>query len=456
MVVDYGANNASSIWNLAQLNLAFLSIAIFKTTSCKLSVEVGSAMQSFDISKYSQILRVASFRNFFLGFLFSNLGDAMSKVALAWYVWEETQSAAALGLLTLLSLGPVVIGGFFAGWILDRYDKRLVIMVDSIFRGLAVSLVPILFFFGRLEVWHVYVVAALYGFLGMIAWAGGPAIVPTLVKKEQLPTANALESFAFMSGNVLGPSLAGLLISRIGAPNVVALDALTFFLFAGFLVFVRVPKDGDDAQSTAVRQESTYRNAFRLLGSNRILSSTTAMYFVTNIGSGLLLVWLPIYSDLTLQGGAQLYGLLLAAMSAGEVISSFIAGGMNYRVSLGRLIGSALIVGGIPLALLQISTAPLWAALCLFVHGFLVGPLTIWAQTMRMVIIPPELRGRVFAMLRTMMVAGFPVGGALAGALTSAIGIPGLIWLTAGLMTTTGLAGISVKQLRNSDDYLEG
>jgi MFS family permease len=412
-------------------------------------------MKSFQISKYSDILKISSFRNFFLGFLVSNLGDAMTKVAFAWYVWEETQSAEALGLLTLFTLGPVVVGGFFAGWILDRYDKRLVIMVDSIFRGLAVGLIPVLYFFGRLEIWHVYAVAALYGFLGMIAWAGGPAIVPTLVEKKHLQTANALESFAFMTGNVLGPALAGLLIAIIGAPNVVAIDALTFFLFAYFLVFVKLPKEESAKKEGQVVQVSSYRNAFRLLFGNHILSSTTLMYFISNVASGLLLVWLPIYSDITLQGGAQLYGLLLAAISAGEVISAFVAGGLSYRISLGRLISLALIAGGIPIALIQLIRAPLWAGLSLFIFGILTGPLTIWAQTMRMVIIPVELRGRVFAMLRTMMVAGFPVGGAVAGVLTASFGIPGLIYLSAALISLPGLAGMSVKQLRNSNDFVD-
>ena len=413
-------------------------------------------MKSFQFSKYQEILKISSFRNFFLGFLVSNLGDAMTKVALAWYVWEETQSAAALGLLTLLSLGPVIVGGFFAGWLLDRFDKRRVIMVDSIFRGLAVGLIPLLFFLGRLELWHVYSIAALYGFLGMIVWAGGPAIVPTLVEKKHLPTANALESFAFMAGNVLGPALAGLLIAKIGAPNVVAVDALSFFLFAYFLVFVKLPPEAKDAAKPQGLQASNYKNAFKLLFGNHILASTTAMYFAVNLASGMLLVWLPIYSDLTLNGGVQLYGLLLAAMSVGEVISAFVAGGMNYRTSMGRLISTALILGGIPLALIWFVRAPLWAALSLFAFGLLVGPLTIWAQTMRMVIIPVQMRGRVFAMLRTMMVAGFPVGGALAGALNASLGIPGLILLSAALTTVAGLAGFSVKQLRDSNDYLDG
>ena len=379
----------------------------------------------------------------------------MTKVALAWYVWETTQSAAALGLLTLLTMGPVIVGGFFAGWLLDRFDKRLVIMVDSIFRGFAVGVIPLLFFLGRLELWHVYFIAALYGFLGMIAWAGGPAIVPMLVEKKHLPTANALESFAFMTGNVGGQALGGLLIAKIGAPNVVAVDAISFFLFAFFLVFVKMPPEAKGAAKPQEQQVSNYRNAFKLLFANHILLSTTVMYFAFSIASGMLPVWLPIYADLTLNGDAQLFGLFLAAVSGGEMISAFVAGGLNYRTSLGRLISTVLILGGIPVALIWFVRTPLWAMLSLFAFGLLVGPLAVWAQTMRMAIIPVQMRGRVFAMLRTIVFAGFPLGGALAGVLNASLGIPGLILLTAALTTAAGLTGISVKQLRDSNNYLE-
>ena len=80
-----------------------------------------------------------------------------------------------------------------------------------------------------LALWHVYAVAAVYGFLMMIPLAGGPTIVPTLVPREQLPTANALEMLSFTLGGVIGPPLAGLLIARTGAPNVVILDVRNRF-----------------------------------------------------------------------------------------------------------------------------------------------------------------------------------------------------------------------------------
>lgn len=379
----------------------------------------------------------------------------MTRVALTWYVWEQTRSAYALGLMTFLYLAPVVVGGFLAGWLLDKFDKRRVMLIDTVFRGFVVALIPILYYFGFLEVWHAYVIAAIYGFLAMIIWAGGPSIVPLLVDEEHLPTANALEAFAWTFSNVAGPALAGILIGAVGAPNVVALDALSYFAFAGLLLGVQLPEQAlpSDQAGEAAEKPIRYGEAFKLLFGNRILAPITYMFFFFNIAHGMLQVWLPIFADVNLGGGARLFGLLLAASSLGEVSSAFIAGAINYRVSLGRLLALSQSLAGLAFLMLITVATPVMTAVWLFFFGMFHGPLSIWAQTLRMRIIPPELRGRLFALIRLSVLAGYPLGGALAGILTISLGIPGLILLSTALISLPGVGGLLVKELRNSRDY---
>jgi MFS family permease len=100
-------------------------------------------MADFLPTRYNQIFRNRSFRSFWIGFTFSALGDAMTRVALTWYVFELTGSARALGLLTMAYTGPVLVGGFLAGFLLDRFERRDVILFDSILRGGAVLIVPV-------------------------------------------------------------------------------------------------------------------------------------------------------------------------------------------------------------------------------------------------------------------------------------------------------------------------
>src|SRR5437868_9479149 len=101
-------------------------------------------------SKYGRIFQVRSFRLFWFGFTVSDLGDALTRVALTWYVYERTRSVEALGWLMLAYTGPVIVGGLFAGALLDHFDRPVVKLVDSVIRGIAVASIPLLYAFNAL------------------------------------------------------------------------------------------------------------------------------------------------------------------------------------------------------------------------------------------------------------------------------------------------------------------
>jgi len=395
---------------------------------------------------YREIFRTRPFRDFWVGFALSVAGDSLTRVALAWLVYDLTRSAAALGWLMVCYSGPIIVGGFLAGWLLDRFDRRVVMIADNLIRGGTMALVPILAAAGQLALWHVYAAAAVYGFLMMIALAGGPTLIPSLVRPDQLATANALEMLAFTTGGVLGPVIAGLLIGKIGAPNVVILDVTSYFAFALLLARIR----GVDLPA---RQKggggAGLEHAIRLLLANPILLATTLMFLTLNIGGGLLAVWLPILADQRLGGGAQLYGSLLGVLAGGEVVGAVLAGGTTSRMPLGARICIAQALSGAALAILMLDRHTWVAMLGLALFGFASAPLTIWAQTLRMRIIPDPLRGRSFALLRMLMQSGNPIGGALAGLLVPLWGVGATIGCSALLAGLPGLLGLAVAPLRH-------
>jgi MFS family permease len=396
---------------------------------------------------YRQIFQNRSFRLFWSGFTFSVLGDAMTRVALIWFVYEATRSAEALGWLMICYTGPIVVGGLLAGTLLDRFDRRAVMVVDNVLRGLTVALVPLLYALGALEVWHIYAVAAVYGLLMMISLAGGPSLVPSLVPREQLATANALEMLSWTLGGVIGPALAGVLIAWVGAPNVVIVDAVSYFAFALALARTRLA-DAPDLTQESGGQAYHLGHAVQLLLKNRVLLSTTLMFMAFNIGGGALSVWLPILSDQMLGGGSQLYGVLLGALALGEVVSALLVGGLALSLSLGALICLAQALSGASLGLVLAGRNAWIVGLGLALFGAFSSPLTIWAQTLRMQIIPERLRGRSFALLRMLMQSGNPIGGAIAGVLLPALGLGAMIGLSAIVVGLPGLIGYRVRELR--------
>jgi MFS family permease len=321
-------------------------------------------------------------------------------------------------------------------------------LIDNMFRGAVVASIPLLYFTGHLALWYIYLVAGVYGCFMMISLAGGPSLIPGLVSQSQLATANALETLSYTLSGVVGPPVAGLLIARFGAPSVIVIDALSYAAFALALTRVTVKVEHNTREQTV---ETTYRfrDAFSLLLQNKVLLSTTLMFMLFNVGEGFLSVWLPLFSVQVLRGGPELYGLLLGTLAGGEVVGAILAGSLVFPLSLGLLICLAQILSGMSLSLLLLGPSVWWVMAGLALLGFFSAPLTIWAQTLRMQIIPEQLRGRAFALLRTLMQSTGPLASGGAGVLLLVLGIPTMIGISALLVGLPGMFGFAIKQLRS-------
>jgi hypothetical protein len=176
------------------------------------------------------------------------------------------------------------------------------------------------------------------------------------------------------------------------------------------------------------------------------------MYMLANFGGGgILAVTLPILTAQTLGGGAELYGILLGARASGEVAAAFVAGGRNFSLSLGMLICLALVFAGLSLSPLIFAVSPLVVGIALFGFGVFDAPLTIWAQTLRMQVIPEHLRGRIFALIRMFIQSTGPLGSVVAGALVPLLGLPVVVALAAAAVGLPGLFGLQVRELRQAD-----
>jgi MFS family permease len=367
----------------------------------------------------------------------SALGDGMSFVALVWLLIQRGGTPADVGWLAAVHTAPVIVGGIAAGVILDRFDPRRVLALDNVIRGVAVASVPIASAVGALSTTQLFVVAAIYGLLFMTSVAGIPSMIPRLVGPDELTTANAMESISYGIAGLIGPAVAGLVIAAVGAPVVLALDALSYGVFVVCLLAMR-PTDPAGAESgEAETRQATARDvgigpALRFILGTPAIVTITVMYMCLNLSSGLTIVVLPIYSRDVLAGGSETFGLLLSAWTAGELVGLLGVGAIGWRWPLGRSIAVATFISGLVLALWSFRPSMVPLALILAGAGITSSSLTAWAQTIRMRLIPPELRGRVFALLRTFMQSTRPIGSIVAG------------WLLTGGDLTPALAAIAI------------
>lgn len=385
------------------------------------------------------------FGAFWAMFSLSVLGDAITRTALIWYVLDQTSSPVALGWLSFWLTAPVVAGGLMAGWLLDRFDRRGIMALDSMIKAGIVASLPALAAVGVLQLWYVYVIAASLGFLMMIPLAGVPSLLTTMVAEEELNAANSLETIGYTMGGVAGPPIAGLLIAFVGPLEALYVDAATYLAFALATMRCRVR---DETVSNIQQSGVSLVAAARVILRDSVLLGTTVMYLMFNIGTGALLVVVPVLTETVLRGGPEVYGALLACLAVGELAGSVAAGNFRLPIPEGMAICLTAILSGMGIAVAAFGGGIAGAGIGISLYGAFSAPLTIWGQTLRMKIIPSGYHGRCFAIMRTLMQSGNPAGGLSAGFLLPLSGPRIVLYSVALLTVLIGVFGLSDSRLR--------
>ena len=354
-----------------------------------------------------------AFRRVWVGATVSAAGDSASWVALV--ALSLGRAHASLPVLVILYTAPVAVGGLAAGWALDRFDRRRVMIADSLFRGAAFASIPLAAVFGGLGADQLYAVAVVYGLLKMIGLAGFPALIPSLVSGNQIDQANALEGVTFGLATLAGAGLAGLAVATVGPAPVVAFDAASYLVMALCLWSVRglsSPASRLETGHAPGPARAGFRVIVRLAAANPVLRDTTIMFALFNVGEGALLVLLPRRA-VELGLGLGGYGFLVAATTAGQLLAAVLLARHTWTASLRASIIAAQITAALLVLLLIIHSAVI-TVIALAAMGLCTAPMTAWAQSLRMRLAPRHAHGRLFALLRTTMQATPPAGAAVA------------------------------------------
>jgi MFS family permease len=390
----------------------------------------------------------SAFRRVWLGATVSAAGDAASWIALVALALGTPHASVAV--LAICYTAPVAVGGLAAGWALDRFDRRKLLIADAATRAVVFALIPVSALAstaastsgqpGEVPLPLIYAVAAVYGLLKMISLAGFPALIPQLVDVDRLSRANALEGASYGLASLAGSGLGGLVVGTFGHGGAIGLmlaDAVSYLVFAAALRTVRL-RPLPAAAATPGKAGTSLVAVLRLVLTRPVLRTITAMFALFNIGEGMLLVFLPSRSA-AIGLGTGGYGYLVAALTFGELAAAAVLARRDWRrplvpsILLGQL-AAALIV----LTLIIPSAASTIVAMTAL--GFVSAPMTAWAQTLRMRETPAAMHGRLFAVLRTTMQATPPVGAAAAAALGH-LGPAVLTGCVAAVMGIPALAG---------------
>jgi MFS transporter, DHA3 family, macrolide efflux protein len=257
-----------------------------------------------------------------LGQIISVLATNMSAFALTIWVFEKTGSATALGLMQVFFITPYLIITPIAGVMVDRHNRKLMMMVSDITAGLATISILILHAFGILEVWHLYAAAIFQGLGNAFQWPAYSATISTMIPKEQYGRANGMMSLIDVGPGVLAPMLAGGLLPIIGLPGILSLDVTTFMLAVLVLLFVHIPQPPHTTEGTQA-QGNVFKEAvfgFRYIFARPSLLGLQLVFFFGNLCSGIAYTVLAPMVLLRTGNDSVSLGLVQSAGAIGGVL----------------------------------------------------------------------------------------------------------------------------------------
>lgn len=390
-------------------------------------------------------LRMPTFRGFWLALIISRLGDQFTIIALLWFVLQVTGSGVALGTVLLCFSLPAVFTSSVLGSLLDRHQPRLIMCIDNTARAVIISMIPALFGLGLLQLWMVYVLALLAGALSPATLVGVRVLLPHLVPDAELENANALMSISENFPILIGPAVAGILVSIFGSPPVMVIDAISFLVLATVLYCLP-----DVAVGKEMLEEPRKRSwlGFQELMSLREVRIITLLSLVFFLAYWPLEPALPIYSRDFLKVGASGYGLLWSGFGFGALLGLLTIPWLSRRSRPGVTFTTIAILWGLLLLPLAFIPNLLVAMIFLALAGCAWGPYTTLETTLLQRLVPVHQRGQVFGARSALATATGPVGLFAGGVLLDHLSSPIVIGISALACVAVGIAGLISPTLR--------
>jgi MFS family permease len=392
-----------------------------------------------------------------LGQVISLIGTSMTGFAITIWAWQETGQATSLALVGFFSFAPMLLFGTVAGALVDRWNRKLVMMLSDLASGLATIAVLVLYSSGKLEIWHLYITGAFSGIFQAFQWPAYSAAISTMLPKSQYARAGGMMSLAEWGSGIFSPVLAGMFLGIIGLQGILMIDIITFVVAILALTVVFVPQPVETAEGRESRgslvSESLY--GFGYILKRPSLLGLQMVFFFGNLMStfGMTLVS-PMILART-RDNVNTLATVQSAAALGGVLGSLLMtvwGGPKQRIHgvltgwiLSGLLGAMVlgINGGIAI----------WLIGSFFTSFF--GPVinasnqAIWQSK-----VPPDVQGKVFSVRRIIAQITAPLAMLLTGPLADRIfepamrvssgPLPALFGPITGVGPGTGMASIQL------------
>jgi MFS family permease len=398
------------------------------------------------LSTTFRALKHRNFQLFFSGQFVSLTGTWMQSVAQSWLVYRLTGSVVLLGLIGFCSQIPVFLLAPIGGAVADRYNRRKILVATQTSAMIFAFALAFLTLSGRIQVWHLFVIAACFGIANAFDIPTRQAFVVDMVGREDLVNAIALNSSMFNGARIVGPAIAGILVAAVGEGWCFFGNAVSYIAVITGLLMMQIVHQARPRVGSAI---SNIAEGFGFVVKNKPVRALLLLLGLVSLMGMPYAVLMPIFAEQILGGDSGTLGYLMGASGVGALIAALALASRKEVFGLGRWI--MLACGGFGISLILFSASKVFwlSALLLVPVGFCMMTHMSSSNTLVQSMVPDNLRGRVMSVYSMMFMGLAPFGALLSGSLAGSIGAPETVAL-GGIVCIGGAAlfALNLSKLR--------
>jgi len=358
----------------------------------------------------------------------------MQEIAQNWLVLEITKSPFLLGLDAFLGDIPIFLFSLFGGVVADRMDRRHLLIGSQLVQMTSAITLAVLIATGNIQIWHILVSSFVVGTAQAFGGPAYSALVPSLVEKEDLPNAIALNSIQFNLARVIGPVLGGLALKYVGSAWCFGLNSLSFVAVIISLMRLHInfkPAHTGESILTSMKQ------GFRFIRTQGAMETLIAIAFLMTALAIPMITFLPVFAKDVFRKDEMTYTLFLAASGLGSITGALGVAALGNIPNKGRIALSMLVALGAGISGFALSKSVILSCILLFLSGAVLMCAFAMISSLVQLITANDMRGRVMSVYNVAFRGGMPFGSVLTGYL-----VP--IWTAPAVLSINGIALLSL------------
>jgi predicted MFS family arabinose efflux permease len=375
-------------------------------------------------SAFRRVFKAFHYRDFrlmWVGACMSSIGTWMQIVAQGWLIYRLSHSAFLLALDQFLGGIPIFLFSLIGGVVADRIERRKVLLVSQYVQMASAAVLTILVATGVVHVWHILCLSFVSGLAQAFGGPAYSALIPTLVDREDMPNAIALNSIQFNLAVTIGPALAGQALAKLGEKWCFGLNALSFV--APIITLLMIHARFNPAATTE-SMFTSLKEGIKFVRRQGSMEALIVLAFCMTALAMPMRTYIPVFVKDIFHRGPETYGNLLSIMGVGSICGSLLVAGLGNIRHKGRFAIGGLICLGAGISAFAFSRKLTFSYAMLFVVG--ISMMAVFATVISLVqlITTNEMRGRVMSVYNCAFRGGMPMGNLLSGWLVPMLGAP--------------------------------